>query len=283
MNTQTSGYAIILNALVPLRASASEAAEMETQLLFGELIIVNVVEGRWAHVQNVTDGMEGWVDLKMITSIPTEEYERLAASSLHIINYDDATAEVISGDYDDRVDHLDANNLVKTWMIKLPYGAHLPGFDLEERSIYVNGLMYQIATPSNMPIIPTAENFMEIAFEFMGAPYLWGGKSIFGCDCSGFIQVAAAVNGVQLPRNASEQFHCGTTVATLADAKRGDLVFYATADGKVSHVAILLTEYVIYHASGYVHADKIDEQGNILSKITTYDHYHMVGIKRIFA
>ncbi|MGL4806661.1 MAG: C40 family peptidase, partial [Bacteroidales bacterium] len=121
---------------------------------------------------------------------------------------------------------------------------------------------------------------MHIAKRLLNAPYQWGGKTILGIDCSGLTQIAYRMEGINIPRDARQQIQHGLAIHSLGDAKTGDLIFFATADDKVKHVGIYVEPFKILHASGFVHFDDLDEEGNILSKITSYSHYHLAGIRR---
>src|SRR5207237_8643317 len=93
------------------------------------------------------------------------------------------------------------------------------------------------------------------------SPYLWGGRTHFGIDCSGFTQAVFKLQGTNLQRDACQQFEQGYTVNSLHETKLGDLAFFENADNKIVHVGILLNNEKIIHASGKVKIDSIDEKG----------------------
>ncbi len=121
---------------------------------------------------------------------------------------------------------------------------------------------------------------VDIAHLFLNAPYLWGGKSIMGIDCSGFTQVVYKVCGTKLLRDASQQATQGLTVHFLSEALPGDLAFFDNEEGRITHVGILLNSHEIIHASGRVRIDEIDHHGILNSETKQYSHKLRI-IKRV--
>jgi cell wall-associated NlpC family hydrolase len=120
----------------------------------------------------------------------------------------------------------------------------------------------------------------EYAKFFLNAPYLWGGKTLFGIDCSGFTQVVFKMLGKNLKRDAWQQAEQGEIVNFLQEAKAGDLAFFDNAEGHVIHVGIMLNEQQIIHASGRVKIDPIDGQG--IYSLDLKKHTHKLRIiKRV--
>ncbi|MGL5317922.1 MAG: NlpC/P60 family protein [Bacteroidales bacterium] len=257
-------FAINLTAVLPLRSAPDEGAEQLTQILFGELIYVTEQIDRWTRIRNVADSYEGWVDSKMITILGEDEFTKLSGSPLYYIS------ETLSRADSDR------------GPVMLPLGAFLPGYDPEKEEFQAGGHCFSISR-SQTDRVTTEKNvasMMAEAEKLLNAPYLWGGKSILGLDCSGLTQIAFRLSGIDLPRDARQQILHGEVITSLEQALTGDLLFFATADEKVKHVGIYVAPGKILHASGYVHLDDLDKTGHILSQITTYDHYHLAGIRR---
>ncbi|MGL4993224.1 MAG: NlpC/P60 family protein [Bacteroidales bacterium] len=275
MTNQSVQYAIVLVPILPLRSAPDESAEQDTQLLFGEIVTLHRVEGRWCLITNFNDNYEGWVDPKMLTSISKEEFYRLSTATKAYTAAPIAISKLLKKPHE--TSHPDYSSISY-----LTLGSNLPGYDPINSTLAVAGHIYNISNEDvTYPLESTAEQFITAALKLQGAPYLWGGKSLLGCDCSGLTQVAASIVGITLPRNASQQVEIGEHIETLQQARRGDLLFFATNDNKIKHVAILLSSQTILHASGTVHIDYIDSNGDIISQITTYSHYKLHSIRRV--
>jgi len=143
---------------------------------------------------------------------------------------------------------------------KIPYRNR--GNTVIERFTIHEGIPYTLGSflaneanlgPNNRDLCATAE-------QLLGAPYLWGGKTFMGIDCSGLVQVSARCLGIDLPRDAYQQAILGELV-DYPNCKRNDLAFFANEKGKVTHVGILVSKDQILHASGQVRIDEFDASG----------------------
>jgi cell wall-associated NlpC family hydrolase len=137
-----------------------------------------------------------------------------------------------------------------------------------------------IFSPYNVNHACTAEALEIVAKQFLGTAYLWGGRTVFGIDCSGFVQMVFKLFNINLPRDAYQQAEVGEDVGFLAEAKTGDLAFFDNEQGKITHVGILLSPQSIIHASAIVRIDPIDQAG-IVSSSSGLRTHQLRTIRRI--
>ena len=121
---------------------------------------------------------------------------------------------------------------------------------------------------------------IETAFMYLNAPYLWGGKSPFGIDCSGFTQMVYKLNGYKLLRDASQQSKQGDALSFIEESEPGDLAFFDNDEGNIIHVGIIMEDNYIIHASGKVRIDRLDHLGIYNAEANRHTHKLRV-IKKI--
>jgi len=255
-------YGICDQAIVPVRTQPGDQQEMCNQLLFGDLVVIKGHVKEWLLIETFDDQYEGWVDQKQVSLMENNEFNELIVSER---NYVKSLSDEVYGD--------------KAQRLLFTRGAFLPFYS--ENSFVVKGEKYsypkEVLTPDNTFSI---EKLIDIANSYLGAPYLWGGRSPFGIDCSGFVQIVFKMMGMFLPRDASQQVKHGETINFIDEAKSGDLAFFGNEEGKINHVGILSENSQIIHASGKVRIDSIDHQGIFNNEQNKYSHQLRV-IKRI--
>jgi len=257
-------HGLVKTPIVPVRLFASETSEMTSQLIYGELIEIIDMDELWLFISNQTDQYSGWVDRKMIKIIDDIEFDLINLSKPIIIS--SPIMEYIDSDTSEKF-YLPAGSALRK---------HNKGYfvlnskKIELKSYYLEDL-YGL----------NSQHLVYIAKQFLNAPYLWGGKSILGIDCSGLVQLSFFICGMKLPRDASHQLIFGVQVHFLTDAKAGDLAFFENSQGLITHVGLLINNHQIIHTSGWVKIENIDAYGIISSISGEYSHTLSV-IKRYF-
>lgn len=223
-------------SIAPVRADQSDRAEIVTQLLFGEIISVIEINEPWAKIITYADNYEGYIDFKHFKFISEKEVNRWL----------------------DGLSYLRENciEITTPWGLQTIFkGAYLP-YDVNKS---FNIGQDEFTLVNNIKSHPT-KNAFEIASEYLNAPYLWGGRTPFGIDCSGLTQMVFRFLDINLPRDASQQIEYGQTI-DFNDIEAGDVAFFNNKDGKIIHVGICDGKGRIIHASGHVRIDEITVHG----------------------
>ncbi len=255
-------YGIASMSIIPVMQKPSHNAEMVSQLLFGETYSVTSYANNWLKIQIHFDDYTGFISQNQHLPITTQWLNKInstqrwyAAEMMQTVTNHDTTFPILIGS---ELHEFDGINF-KMGKDRFVYsGNTLPG----------NGEYRQ------------QEYIKKISKKFLNAPYLWGGRSPFGIDCSGLVQVVYKICGVPLPRDAYQQAEMGTTINFIPEAQTGDLCFFDNNEGKIVHVGILLPEQRIMHASGKVRIDPIDHYGIFNPATRKYSHKLRI-IKRV--
>jgi len=232
-------YGISNLSIVPMRNEASDKSEMINQILFGEHFKILETRKKWSKIRLAHDDYEGWICNKQYLIISKEDYEQL--------NKDTPTITT---------DILDI--ITKNEHQPIVIGSVLPRY--KSGHAIINNEMYKfdgLTTPGFVKKEKIAQN----ALLYLNAPYLWGGRSPLGIDCSGFTQMIYRLQGINIPRDAYQQAEIGTTLSFIEESEAGDLAFFDDKEGKIIHVGIILEKNYIIHSSGKVRIDRIDQQG----------------------
>ena len=229
--------------VAPLRETASHRSEMVSQLLFGEPCRIIEEKDGWQRITSDFDGYEGWCQKGQL-SHADEVVEKI----------------FYLNKWSSSVDYNGAS-------MQIPFGSYCAATDPFAWD------------PAAHPINET--ELLAIAFTFLNTSYLWGGKSVFGVDCSGFVQTVFRFFDIRLLRDASLQATQGEAVGFLQEVRCGDLAFFDNAEGKITHVGLLLNDKEILHSSVKVRVDDIDNYG-IVNRETGERTHKLRLIKRYF-
>lgn len=231
-------YAVCTVSAAPVRKEPGHRSEMTTQLLFGETMLLLEERDEWVKVRSIYDGYEGWVTHHLITGID----ERAATAPGTFVTTGLVNALRFNAE-----------------LFQIPMGCSLPGFTENTRSLW-NGQYRYEGSYRNTTTPYTIELFKKAIVPWRNAPYLWGGKTFMGVDCSGFVQTVFKVLGVPLLRDAYQQAAQGTPVE-LEAGREGDVAFFENETGRITHVGIVLANGKIIHASGKVRVDDLRPEG----------------------
>ena len=218
-------YGIIDLNIVPVRKKNNAKSEMINQLFFGEIITIIKTKEKWSFISSNIDKYQGWIRNLHFKLIKKSDYKILSKSD----SVFSKSEIIIKND---------------TSEITIPTGSLLSSVKFLNYS-YVDEGEYK--------------SLLETIKSFINSPYLWGGKTKNGVDCSGLVQSIFKTLNIILPRDSKEQSNFGVEIKE--GYKLGDLAFFGENANKISHVGILVNNETIVHAYGKVRMDKINSRG----------------------
>lgn len=248
-------YGLCYLSVVALRSEASDTSELISQVLYGDYFKVLEHRKSWSRIRLGFDKYEGWIDNKQFQFIDELEYKELHKSDPLMTT--------------DLVDFI-TNQHKQLHPILL--GSSL------------NGLNYLKHTFDGEKSVGSKDKskLVETAILYLNTPYLWGGKTPFGIDCSGFVQMVYKLNGFKILRDASQQASQGDALSFIEESEPGDLAFFDNNEGDIIHVGIIMKDHHIIHAHGKVRIDRLDQSG--IYNIDTKTHSHKLRvIKKIIS
>jgi len=249
-------YGICNLSIVPLRLEASDASEMVSQILFGEEFKVLEKEKKWSKIELSFDGYIGYIDNKQYEVIDEKTFNNLSNSKHYY------STEII-----------DFVTTKENQLSTISIGSRLPfykdqHFTIGAKDYFYDGNVYSEKLTKN--------EIIRKAFQFLNTPYLWGGKTPFGIDCSGFTQLVYMLCGYSLLRDAKDQATQGEVLSFIEESEPGDLAFFDNEEGSIVHVGIIMNDYNIIHAHGKVRIDTLDHSG--IYNVDTKTHTHKLRV-----
>lgn len=238
-------YGISNLSIVPLRFEPDDTSELVSQVLYGDFFKVLEKRKNWSKIRLAFDKYEGWIDNKQYLEISENDYSKFKNESPKLST---DLVEFVQ----DEDDHL----------LTIPLGSSINGLSLFNHRF--DGNFSEVIHPKN--------HLLKTAYLYLNAPYLWGGKTPFGIDCSGFTQMVYKLNGYKLLRDASQQATQGEALSFIEESEPGDLAFFDNSEGKITHVGIIMEDNYIIHAHGKVRIDRLDHSGiyNVERKVHTH-------------
>lgn len=247
-------YGICLLGVCPIRLDDDHRSEMVSQLLFGDLVYITGRTAEWLMVRCLNDDYEGWVALKQIQLLDADTFRDLQQSTQSV------TADLIQV----------IANKTKGTSFLLSAGSTL--YNCGTGHMQLLGQSYEFYGSIADSSLPFEEQLVAHALTFLHVPYMWGGKSALGIDCSGLSQQVYKMAGIKIPRDASQQAGVGETIHLIHESRAGDLLFFDNEEQHITHVGIMLDSSHIIHAHHQVRIDLIDHQGIYSQEYKKYTH-----------
>ncbi|KPL13801.1 MAG: hypothetical protein AMS23_00875 [Bacteroides sp. SM1_62] len=254
-------YGIVQASYIPVRKDPDSTSEMTSQLLFGEIFEVLDRNEQWQLVRNRFDGYEGWISPEMTSRFTDDALGEYEAMESVLVKERFCSLRAPEG------------------TLLVPAGSVLYYHAGDPRHILC-GKTYELDRVPGKPAKDKGKALGDLKGELLNIPYLWGGKSSYGTDCSGLVQTICRILDVPLLRDASQQVGQGKTVNMMTESGTGDLVFFDDEEGEIVHTGIITGPGEILHASGCVKTDAIDHQGIYSMQLGKYTHRLRV-IKRV--
>ena len=229
-----------------MRIENSHESELVSQLLYGDCFEILSTKKEWFQIKSLDDLYIGWVNNKQVKEISKKNAEK--------ITFDEKIYSTRLIDYIETDENRLSSIVLGSNIGACKYLGH--DYDGPKRKK-----------------TETKSNLIKIASLYLNSPYLWGGKTPFGVDCSGLTQMIYRINGFNIPRDAYQQSEFGgETLSFIDESEPGDLAFFDDKEGKIVHVGMLLENNYILHAYGKVRIDRIDQTGIFNSEKQKHSH-----------
>lgn len=254
LDSDMKKFGICHLSVAPLRLEPSDRSEIISQILFGEAFEIIEEQVKWTKIRCLWDDYEAFIDVKQYKLVDERTANHTLKSKLLL--------SPVS-----QIEHQNSHQYISIGSNIDPFLNSIYDFKLSKSEVFT------VSSDKKIDV-------EQLAIKWLKSPYLWGGRSIFGLDCSGYVQVVFKFYGHALPRDAYQQAELGEAINFIQEAKPGDLAFFDNDEGKIIHVGIVLSDQRIIHASGEVRIDKLDHQGIFNEEIQRYTH-HLRIIKRL--
>lgn len=273
---------VIKISVANLRSKPSHSAELVTQAILGTPVKVYKKNGGWYYIQT-PEGYLAWVDYGGVSPFSENDLSTWRAADKVIYLETNGLAYEEANTESQVVSDLVAGNILELvgeengfYKIKYPNGkmGYIEQTKAQPYEQWLSGLK------------PSGESLVETSKTLMGIPYLWGGTSAKGVDCSGYTKTIFFLNGMIIPRDASQQIHTGIEVDTernFENLKPGDLLFFGrkatnNTTEKVIHVGMWIGDHKFIHSMGDVHISTMDPKAE---DFDAYNYNRYLRTKRV--
>jgi hypothetical protein len=252
-----------------MREVPDHTSQLVSQLLFGDAYQIEEIVGNWLKIKTLDCGYEGYIEKKLWNAMHEKDAEEYASLKKYIVT-----------DYLIFIKEFETNVTFPVFM-----GSSFP--EPQDNMLILGNAIFVVELPENRKSLkhPThtehQNSLLQFASGYLRAPYLWGGKTPAGIDCSALVQLVFKSVNISLPRDASQQVNCGIQVDFATEWQVGDVAFFDNEEGTITHVGIISSKDKILHASGFVRIDNLDSTGIYNKQLEQYTH-KLRTVKRFF-
>lgn len=256
-------YGVANLSVISMRSEPSHRAELVSQLLFGDAYHILEETPEWLQIETYDCNYVGWIDRRLHNPYSNKEIHEYLSAPKYVVR--------------------DILFFVESLATHVRFPIFIgSSFPLPQDGVVTLGASsFKVDLPKEAaPQSDLRARLLQFATTYLQSPYLWGGRTPAGIDCSGFAQIVYKSIDIAIPRDASQQVACGTTVDFVDQAEVGDLAFFENDNGDITHVGMVCAPGKILHASAKVRIDTLDSTGIFCLEEGRYTHRLRI-IKRL--
>jgi hypothetical protein len=253
-------YGITHLSQISMREEPAHKSQLVSQLLFGDAYQIEEIVGEWLKIKTLDCGYEGFIDKKLWNEMHGDDAAEYSSLKKYIVT-----------DYLIFIKEFETNVTFPVFM-----GSSFP--EPQDNMLILGNSIFVVELPeericSKHPTLSEQQSaLLQFASGYLHAPYLWGGRTPAGIDCSALVQLVFKSVNISLPRDASQQVKHGTSIDFATEWQAGDVAFFDNEEGNITHVGILCGNDSILHASGFVRIDRLDTTGIYNKQLEQYTH-----------
>ena len=245
---------------ISMREEPAHKAQLVSQLLFGDAYQVEEILHDWLKIKTLDCGYEGYIEKRLWNEMHEEDAAEYPSLNKYIVT-----------DYLIFIKEFETNITFPVFIgSSFPYPQD--NMLILGNAIFVVELPKESISPKHPTLSDQQSALLRFASGYLRAPYLWGGRTPAGIDCSALVQLAFKSVNILLPRDASQQVNYGEQIDFSTEWQVGDVAFFDNEEGKITHVGIICGKDKILHASGYVRIDMLDTTGIYNKELEQYTH-----------
>jgi len=253
-------YGITHLSQISMREGPAHQSQLVSQLLFGDAYQIEEFVGDWLKIKTLNCGYEGFIEKKLWNELHEADAAEYPSLKKYLVT-----------DYLIFIKEFETNITFPVFM-----GSSFP--EPKDNMLILGNSIFVVELPeertvqkfSNLSEQQSA--LLQFASGYLQAPYLWGGRTPAGIDCSALVQLVFKMIGNSLPRDASQQVNYGVQIDFATEWQVGDVAFFDNEEGKIIHTGIIIGKDRILHASGFVRIDMLDTTGIYNKTLEQYTH-----------